>query len=634
MKVFRFLIVLALVVALCGVSFYACSNPAKLGRGDFFNMRKISLTAGDKEYLLQAARDMLEGRSFVKREDEHPLLFRAEKRGVFVVVPRKNENALSSFAMGDSIINALENATKLMGRLASADEIKNTRLRLDILDESFDIKSSPVYKRWRINNRPAMGIIFDTNPAIALLPEEIIQRNILDAKGRFHAKRLKAVIKDRGVGTKAMLDFKDDNAQVNWTGFSRISFIEDEGKKMMPLLNGRRVVFPVDANTLQNACISGGEYLKRAVKENGKFDYKYYPQMNRSSNSYNLLRHAGSVYSMFDLYQVTGDEALFKKAKLAMTYLIDQIDGPGPAEIANGTDFKAVFDKKSGMAKAGGSGLALVMLAKYAEVSGDRQYVPLMGELAKFIIHQTEPNGHLAPKYYKIKPRKKDNFDSLYYPGECVLGLTRLYELDGNMEWIKAGSKLVDFIVYDRDKELTPDNIPHDHWLCIAINELYPIVKNDDYKRHAYNIGEAIFRMMRKTSQNPEWVGSFYKPPRSTPSAIRNEAVIALYQMAKRSGDPTDQFYTMSTTIAKFELRMQFDDLSGMFLRHPEKARGGFMRSFEDPEIQIDYVQHNISALLGLWKIQLQKDGKNFEDYLKGKQNLEKKSEEAVKPAA
>ena len=40
-----------------------------------------------------------------------------------------------------------------------------------------------------------------------------------------------------------------------------------------------------------------------------------------------------------------------------------------------------------------------------------------------------------------------------------------------------------------------------------------------------------------------------------------------------------------------------------MFYRHPDKAYGGFIDSFTNPEIRINYVQHNISSLLGLRRI-------------------------------
>jgi hypothetical protein len=39
-----------------------------------------------------------------------------------------------------------------------------------------------------------------------------------------------------------------------------------------------------------------------------------------------------------------------------------------------------------------------------------------------------------------------------------------------------------------------------------------------------------------------------------------------------------------------------------MYLPNPPRALGGFHTSLTDYEIRIDYVQHNISSLLGLYR--------------------------------
>jgi DUF1680 family protein len=349
--------------------------------------------------------------------------------------------------------------------------------------------------------------------------------------------------------------------------------------------------------------------------------------MNRSSKSYNLLRHAGTTYAMTELYEVTGDPDLLAKIKLAHAFLLDRMEGPTEADIAKGARFKALVRKSTQEAKAGGSALAIIAFAKYTTVTGDRQYLPLMQNLARFILHQTEENGHLLAKYYKNPSAVPEKFESIYYPGECVLALTRLYQLDGNKDWINTADKLVGYMVNIRDKGMATKDLPHDHWLCIGMNELHPILKKDEYKQHVYRIGDAIFELMRKDGR-PDWIGSFYSPPRSTPSATRNEGVIALYQLAQKSGDPSKRHYETSKTIMSFDLRMQFTPITAMFFKHPEKTMGAYPAGFTHPEIRIDYVQHNLSAMLGLWKIEVEKQGKNVDELLLGKKKHQ------AKPAA
>jgi len=52
-----------------------------------------------------------------------------------------------------------------------------------------------------------------------------------------------------------------------------------------------------------------------------------------------------------------------------------------------------------------------------------------------------------------------------------------------------------------------------------------------------------------------------------------------------------------------FQLQTQFMPESVMYLDHPANALGGFHNNLTDYTVRIDYVQHNISALLGYYRI-------------------------------
>ena len=49
--------------------------------------------------------------------------------------------------------------------------------------------------------------------------------------------------------------------------------------------------------------------------------------------------------------------------------------------------------------------------------------------------------------------------------------------------------------------------------------------------------------------------------------------------------------------------RMQFRPESAMYFRRPGRCLGGVGRTYGNAKIRIDYVQHNISALLGYQRV-------------------------------
>ena len=140
----------------------------------------------------------------------------------------------------------------------------------------------------------------------------------------------------------------------------------------------------------------------------------------------------------------------------------------------------------------------------------------------------------------------------------------------------------------------------------MGLDQLDQIVGEARYVEHGRKIAQAISEAQRRTARHLDWVGSFYDPPRSTPTATRAEALVARASIARRHGEDSTPWIQALAAMAAFQRRCQLDEVSAMYLPRPDRAVGGFRRSLTHYEIRIDYVQHNISALLGLRSILLQ----------------------------
>jgi len=130
-----------------------------------------------------------------------------------------------------------------------------------------------------------------------------------------------------------------------------------------------------------------GSYLAHAVNPDGKFRYSYLPDQNRLQNRYNILRHAGAIYAMAQLYQLNKDPQLLQQAKTAISYLVKS------AKLCGTDPDHMMCIVEGGHIKLGGNALAIIALAKYAEVSHDQQYNSLMRSLANWIVSVQAPSG-------------------------------------------------------------------------------------------------------------------------------------------------------------------------------------------------------------------------------------------------
>ena len=196
----------------------------------------------------------------------------------------------------------------------------------------------------------------------------------------------------------------------------------------------------------------------------------------------------------------------------------------------------------------------------------------------------------------------------MYYPGEAILALVRLYKVAPEEKWLKTAVKGASWLINVRDAGKYSANLLHDHWLVIALNELYVLSPKPIFAKHAKNISLAIVNAQRRENRYPDWVGSFYTPPRSTPTAIRSEALIAMTALAEKQGLNTQVFIDALKMMATFQLRCQATPENILYLPRPDRAIGGFRQSLTDWNIRIDYVQHNISSLLGLREILMKKE--------------------------
>ena len=572
-----------------------------------YRMDRVKLDAGDKEYLLAATEALLTHRP-LPDPSGHPALTENEVRGVFLSYAVPQSRALVSFSLGDSVVEALETAAaRLLEKVGVEVDPNQGVLKIDLVDGSGTAKSLKLDEKqdWR-RERTLLGMLFDTKPAIALLPDELAGWNLISDSGKFQPNNSSRYLKFQSRG-KILVDRLKAGQTIDYTTFPTISFGRVDGEAV-DFYRGKAVRDDLTADDYYNAALLAGAQLERFVHANGKFSYVYKPWLDRDSGSYNELRHCGTTYAMLEVYEFTRDPELLDAIKNAMEYMLKRLDGPNPKDTdvdwlairGIGRDSKG---RKVPEAKLGGAGLCLLMLTKYDAVTGDTGYRDTMTKLARFIRFMQDEDGSFRSKYFYAPSDK--TFNSLYYPGEAMLAMVRFYQLTGEPWLLEVATRGMDYIALVRDIDRTSKNVEHDHWVMIAINELYRLAPRQHYLMHLKKIAAGIRLKQKLTHRKyPDYVGSFYATPRSTPAGTRNEGLIAGYNLLTYLEDPeAEQWLPMIDLTAKFQLKCQFTEENSVYVRNPKRVFGGFKEGLNNYEMRIDYSQHNISSLLGYYRI-------------------------------
>ena len=546
----------------------------------------VDLTRKEKEALIDYATSRLSGKVAMVPAAE-ALYSDASRRILFLSVSDGKTPAIIGFGEGEGYKKALDSALAVLpGKpertiWIKIDIVDGLKRRQDvILTEPFAILEG------------LHGIAFPGCPSCVFLPETVLVKKIIDEKGILQVENF---VKEGGPFARGFLGKTLAKERTDRILFETTSFFRNE-TGCVDLYRGAPVFENPSAADYMSAAEAAAGYLARMVEESGRFVYRYDPLENKKLGGYNILRHAGTVYSMLEYYEASGDEKVLQSARRALEFLLDQVK----VISRDGTDMGCVVE--DGEVKLGGNGLAVLAIAKYIEVTGDERHLTVLRNLCEWIVHVQDRSGRFTVHKQDFPDGPVSDFRSSYYPGEAIFGLMRAFEICGDKRWLEAADSGARYLITVRDRGHGDHRLQHDHWLLYGLNELYKVKKDELFAGHAFRIARAIINAQNRNSSFPDWDGGFGAKPSSTPAATRMEGLGAAYRIAIRAGKEKEREDILSSLRLgnRFLLQTQVCPSWAMYMKNPARTIGGVRKSLTDFEIRIDYVQHSLSSFLSM----------------------------------
>lgn len=382
----------------------------------------------------------------------------------------------------------------------------------------------------------------------------------------------------------------------------------DSQKKLPPQINEKEI---------KKIIIRSGKYLVKQAKPNGKFVYRINLRpIVKLKPSYNVLRHAGTIYSLAMFYEQEPDENTLTAITRTGQYLRDI--GIKPVDINkrisaiwSSPDFDSAIT--STQAKLGGTGLGLVALMSIEKISPGFTPLSTLQSLGRFIVFMQKPDGSFYSKYTPSENWRQDPWASLYYPGEAALGLVMLYQKDNNELWFKAAVKAMEYLALSRKNV---DDIPPDHWALLATEQIFKSnsvktisVPEKLLKEHAIQICNSFLKDQVVDPSKERLYGSFSIDERVTPNSTRLEGLIAAHSFLLEDEIFREKIFSAINKGILFvsEAQIKEGDFEGAIPRVKGNAKGEKrLKNLKNPrstEVRIDYVQHALSAFIGYYKI-------------------------------
>jgi hypothetical protein len=349
-------------------------------------------------------------------------------------------------------------------------------------------------------------------------------------------------------------------------------------------------VFPENFTTNETIIeylVTSGDYLLDKIEDDGRWVYQYDTATDDIPNKYNILRHAGTTYSLALIFKYTQDLRYYNGTILTLNYLMNErliFEDLGDYEIA--------YIEYKSLAKLGGVALTLLGLTEVIRMDPRVDYDRELDGMGNFLLMMQYPSGKFQC-FYKTKEDEHND----YYPGEALLALAKIYDLTGEKKYLDALE--LGFGFYN-DYYKAARYTAYTPWATEAMVYGYDWLKNDSYQDMCFSMANSCLSGQYEPgdSVNPLYIGGWGSDPASN-AASRIEGVVDSYLLAKRTGDTNrmEKYYDGSVYCGYFLINLQFNETDVEDFPAPERALGGTPLSHSDPHIRIDYVQHAVVVL-------------------------------------
>lgn len=475
-------------------------------------------------------------------------------------------------------------------------------IKIDIVDSVQTMSYEDLQQQFRSlerNNYFRYGIAFDNRFELAFLEQEINANAILKPGSNYRISQLGNV--------DLQFDFNNLNKYI-FNKYKKPLFLKEERLHSQPLhifttksfliedsstlidlqkrelYNGIRFINSKNEKKLLTHIVKeGGNFLTNQILQDGKFVYGYFPCYDHTLISYNTIRHFSSLYALLEFVEYTQDFSMIRKIKISIDW--------GIKHLSKLVDNQLFFiESTDGEIKLGAQGMALLALSKYMDITGSREYEDSCLQVVSALNKMVDDNGDTIHVLDGETLQVKEAFRTVYYDGEAVFGLMRLYTLVQAEHILELAQRIFDRLIEKKYWKY------HDHWLSYAANEITYYINCPSYFdfgiRNAFN--HLGFIDKRETAY-------------PTLLELMNSAHLLIEKCKKAypellEKNDVEKFYKVRTKRARHELTGVFLPEVAMYFKNPQRILYGFYSRHDRFRTRIDDAEHFLSGFINYLK--------------------------------
>jgi len=354
-------------------------------------------------------------------------------------------------------------------------------------------------------------------------------------------------------------------------------------------------------------------YLLRAMDQKTHGFHKLYDATSGTFDTRVITTYSSSsLYSLLKLNDLQRDERIVKLIPKIADFILSMQVHEGPHKGAFHYSLSLKSGKKDHRFVVGTVSKTIFTLLELYGRTEDKRYLDSAVLAADWLLTMRNTDGTVINQV-KIK-NGEPVFDRRYsnlYTGEVLSAFSRIYAATSDQRYYNAAKILADnflkkaendgYFLQDDYRKPT-DSVPTS-WGVMSLLDFYKISGNEVYKKASLKCLDEILKKQHTDPNDLKNYGRIGTGQYTSGIGWINEVTSEVYLLCKKEKWKGCLIYQEPMLkMMRWLIQNTYSEANTYFLKEPEKAIGGLIRSSTSEEVRTDAVCHGVNGYINLFK--------------------------------
>lgn len=455
---------------------------------------------------------------------------------------------------------------------------------------------------WTVSVTPylhgeAIGTGNGKDPMLYQAVENAVQ-NLMSAPGHTHLSEK---------------DLRDARLMISFSrsGSKDYALIEYKGEAN-ELINDVVAIRHLDKDLIYSKIKDAKEYLLRAMDKNTHGFHKLYTAASGTFDKRVITTYTSSgLYSLLKLNDLERDERIVELIPLIADFILSMQVHEGDNKGAFHYSLSLETGEKDNRFVVGSVSKSIFTLLELYRWTEDKKYLDSAVLAADWLLTMRNPDGTVISQV-KIQ-NGEPVFDKRYstlYTGEVLSAFSRMYTATSDERYYKAAEILADNFLkraendayFLKDDYRTPTDSVPTSWGVMSLLDFYKISGKDVYQKVLLKSLDEILKKQHTDPNDLLNYGRIGTGQYTSGIGWINEVTSEVYLLCRKENWKGCMIYEEPMLkMTRWLIQNTYAEENTYFLKEPEKAIGGLIRSYTKEEVRTDAVCHGVNGYINLF---------------------------------